>query len=190
MPGELAAEMTARRGATLGSGAGGGGVQPDGGGPKLGGGAGSEGLGPPTPGRVLSCGKGAAACELETGALGGIRALSGNLTLGGAFRLAELGAYTARASSAGGGVRRGFTLGNRGDDERVWSVESSSPASSCSATGGRKLGGLLLVTGGGGVVLALRCVPKRARNCEASARSSSRSRSRFSARAWASSRCA
>ena len=73
MSGELAADKTCARGtgvgAALGPGAGGGGVQPVGGGPKLGGGGGSVGFGPPTPGRVLSCGNGAAVLALETGAL-------------------------------------------------------------------------------------------------------------------------
>ena len=43
---------------------------------------------------------------------------------------------TARCSSAGAGVRRGLTLGKRGDEERACKVESSSPASSWSTGGG------------------------------------------------------
>ena len=149
----LAAETTAWRGTELGSGAGGTGVQPDGGGPKSGGG-GSDGFGPPTPGLVLSRGNSRAVLALDMGRELGTVGLSAPGTVGlswlwsggvkerGSAGVTERGSgglaleTTALCSSAGAGVRRGITLGRRGDEERVCRVESSSPASSCRAGGG------------------------------------------------------
>src|SRR5689334_20567168 len=93
-PAALGRAPTPRAGAGK-YGAGGNGVQAAGGGPKSGGGGGSDGLGPPARGRVLTRGNGVAE------------------SVGGAT-LTGRGVYTARASSAGGGVRRGRTLGARG----------------------------------------------------------------------------
>ena len=94
--GSEAAETARGGGAVLASGAGGTGVQPDGGGPKSGGG-GVDGLGPPTPGRVLSCGNSRAVLLLEVGLLGGgVRpARRGARLAGRGVKLAGLGVKLA-----------------------------------------------------------------------------------------------
>ena len=96
------------------AGAGGDGVQPDGGGPKPGGGFDSVAFASPIAGLLLSRGKNEA-----TGALEG-----------------EAGVSGAGSSGAGVGVRLGRTSGKRGDEARACNVESSSSTSSSSARGG------------------------------------------------------
>src|SRR5688500_15942387 len=116
------------------------------------------------PGGAVSSGAGGGAVQPEGGGpmLGG-GGRSEGFGPPGPDWVARRGNSLARSGPAGVSWAE---PGSRGDVRRACRLDSSSPLSSSSARGGRKLGRRLLVRGGGGVVLAVRNIPRRARNIE------------------------